>query len=72
MTDSKIPTSYEEWRWKYFSGVDREGVDRYMAAELVKKEQEKLRAEAIKNGADPQKVDANVLYLQRKYGSNAR
>ncbi len=64
--------TYKEWRWKYLSGVDREGLDVPMAAEIVKKEQEKLRAEAIKNGADPNKVDANVLYLQRKYGSNAR
>ena len=71
MVDPKISKAYEEWRWKYLSGVDREGVDKPMAAELQKKEEEKLRADAIKNGTDPQKVDANVLYLQRKYGSHS-
>ncbi|MBQ3695593.1 MAG: hypothetical protein II938_01310 [Alphaproteobacteria bacterium] len=71
MVDPKTVKAYEEWRWKYLSGVDREGVDRPMAAELQKKEEEKLRADAIKNGTDPQKVDANVLYLQRKYGSHS-
>ena len=39
---------------------------------IAKKEEEQLRAEAIKNGSDPKKVDANLLYLQRKYGTNAR
>ena len=68
MEPKKEVTSYEEWRWKYLSGVDREGVDRPISYERQKREEERLRAEAIKNGADVQKVDANLLYLQRKYG----
>jgi len=69
---SKPMSAYLEWRWKYLSGVDREGVDTPMAFEMAKKEEESLRAEAIKSGEDPQKVDANLLYLRRKYGSYAR
>ena len=70
--DPKRPTTYEEWRWKYLSGVDREGLDRPMAAEIAKKEEEALRQEAIQTGADPEKVDANVLRLMKKYGSYDR
>ena len=68
----EMSSSYDEWRWKYLSGVDREGVDTPMAFEMAKKEEERLRAEAVSNGADPKKVDANLLYLQRKYGSYSR
>ena len=72
VNSSKPMSAYVEWRWKYLSGVDREGVDIPMAFEMAKKEEERLRSEAVKNGGDPKKVDANLLYLQRKYGANAR
>ena len=72
MAKKEIST-YDKWRWKYLSGVDREGLDDpQMSHDIAKAEEERLRDEAIKNGADPKKVDANLLYLQKKYGPHSR
>ena len=73
INEKELSSSYNEWRWKFLSGVDREGVDDpKMSYQMIKKEEERLKSAELSKGVDPAQIDSNLLYLRRKYGSYER